>query len=154
MNDRDQQPDQRPASGIGRDLRSARDNGKASLQELREFVGTLKGRRPQEVMGIVAGNSLVKGIEMSAIGFVVVLLVFTAIPFYLAGDEPAAKKSPASRASSKTSQQPATGKQAQTGTANSRDDVMDKTGIGETKTFDADENPLEKKLDNLLDGVK
>lgn len=154
MNDRDQQADQRPASGIGRDLRSARDNGKASLQELREFVGTLKGRRPQEVMGIVAGNSLVKGIEMSAIGFVVVLLVFTAIPFYLAGDEPAAKKSPASAASSKTSQQPATGKEAQTGTANSRDDVMDKTGIGETKTFDADENPLEKKLDNLLDGVK
>jgi hypothetical protein len=84
MNDGDQQADQGSASGIGRDLRSARDNGKASLQELREFVGTLKGRRPQEVMGIVAGNSLVKGIEMSAIGFVVVLLVFTAIPFYLA----------------------------------------------------------------------
>ncbi|MFP6672902.1 MAG: hypothetical protein VB857_15945, partial [Pirellulaceae bacterium] len=62
--------------------------------------------------------------------------------------------SPASAASSKTSQQPATGKEAQTGTANSRDDVMDKTGIGETKTFDADENPLEKKMDNLLEGVK
>ena len=160
MNDRDQQADQRPASGIGRDLRSVRDNGNASLQELREFVGTLKGRRPQEAMGIVAGNSLVKGIEMSAIGFVVVLLVFTAIPFYLAGDEPAAKKSPASAASSKTSkppantQQPATGKQAQTVPANSRDDVMDKTGIRETKPFDPDENPLEKKLDNLLDGVK
>ena len=160
MNHQDQQADERSASGIGRDLRSVRDNGKASLQELREFVGNLKGRGAREVIGIVSGNSLIKGVEMSAIGFVVVLLVFTAIPFFLAGDEPAAKKSPASAASSKTSQPPAntqqpdTGKQAQTVPANSRDDVMDKTGIRETKPFDPDENPLEKKLDNLLDGVK
>ena len=158
MNHQDQQADESSASGIGRDLRSVRDNGNASLQELREFVGNLKGRGAREVIGIVSGNSLVKGIEMAAIGFVILLLLFTAIPFYLAGDESVAKKSPA--ASAKTTQgsaktkPPETGKQGQAEAANPGNEAVDKMGIGETKTFDADENPLEKKLDNLLDGVK
>ena len=158
MNHQDQQADKRSASGIGRDLRSVRDNGNASLQELREFVGNLKGRGAREVIGIVSGNSLVKGIEMAALGFVILLLLFTAIPFYLAGDESVAKKSPA--ASAKTTPAPEknkqkeTGKQDQADAAKTGNEAVDKMGIGETKTFDADENPLEKKLDNLLDGVK
>ena len=49
---------------------------------------------------------------------------------------------------------PETGKQGQAEAANPGNEAVDKMGIGETKTFDADENPLEKKLDNLLDGVK
>lgn len=158
MNHQDQQAGGRPASGIGRDLRSVRDNGKASLQELREFVGNLKGRGAREVIGIVSGNSLVKGVEMAALGFVIVLLLFTAIPFYMAGDETVAKKSPA--ASTKTTPAPAktkqqeTDKQDQAGAAETGNAVIDKTGIGETKQFDENENPLDKKFDNLLDGVK
>ena len=158
MNHQDQQGDGRSGSGIGRDLRSVRDNGKASLQELREFVGNLKGRGAREVVGIVSGNSLIKGVEMAALGFVVVLLIFTAIPFYMAGDESVAKKSPA--ASAKTtpapekSNQSETGKQGQAEATDSGTEAVDNLGIGETKTFDTDENPLEKKLDNLLDGVK
>ncbi len=106
MTSREEQ-DGRRSSGITRDIRAVRDNGTASLQELREFVGTLKGRRPQEVMGIVAGNGLVQGIGISAIGFVVVLLVFTAIPFFLASDESVAKTvKPRPATNSSTRQQP------------------------------------------------
>ena len=158
MNHQDQQADERSASGIGRDLRSVRDNGNASLQELREFVGNLKGRGAREVIGIVSGNSLVKGIEMAALGFVILLLLFTAIPFYLAGDESVAKKSPAASAKTTSApeknKQPETGKQDQAGATKTGNEVIDKTGIGETKQFDENENPLDKKLDGLLDGLK
>ena len=95
---------------------------------------------------------------MAALGFVIVLLLFTAIPFYLAGDEPVAKKSPAASAKTTSApdktKQPESGRQGQTEATNPGNEAVDKMGIGETKTFDADENPLEKKLDNLLDGVK
>ena len=95
---------------------------------------------------------------MAALGFVVVLLIFTAIPFYMAGDESAAKKSPAASANTTPAPgkntQPETGKQGQAEATDSGTEAVDNLGIGETKTFDTDENPLEKKLDNLLDGVK
>ena len=40
--------------GIMGDVQSVKRNGAASLEELREFIGSLKGRKPQEVMGEVA----------------------------------------------------------------------------------------------------
>ena len=158
MNHQDQQGGERSASGIGRDLRSVRDNGKASLQELREFVGNLKGRGAREVIGIVSGNSLVKGVEMAALGFVILLLLFTAIPFYMAGDESMAKKS--SAASAKTTptleknKQSETGKQGQAEATDGSTEAVDKMGFQEIKTFDVDKNPLEEKMNKLLDGVK
>ena len=81
------QQEQQPGGILG-DVQSVKRNGAASLTELREFIGALKGRKPQDVMGEMASNGLVQGIIMSSIGFVVVLLVFTAFPFFLAEDEP------------------------------------------------------------------
>ena len=36
----------------------------------------------------------------------------------------------------------------------SGDKTLDTLGIGETKVAKPDENPLDKKMDNLLDGIK
>ncbi|MDE0736965.1 MAG: hypothetical protein OSB47_14170, partial [Pirellulaceae bacterium] len=77
MNDPGQPDNRHGGSGMGRDLRSVRDNGTASLRELREFITQLKGRRPQEVMGMVSSNGLVQGVVISTAGFVVLLLLFT-----------------------------------------------------------------------------
>ena len=92
MNEYQQQEQSQRNRGIIGDVQSVRHNGVASLTELREFIGSLKGRKPQEVMGDVASNGLVQGILLSTVGFVVILLLFTVIPFFMADEEPVAQK--------------------------------------------------------------
>ena len=160
MNDRDQQDEQRAKSGIGRDIRSMRDNGTASLRELREFIGNLKGRRPQEVMGMVAGNGLFHGLLISTVGCVLLLLVFTVIPFLLAEDDPVAKKTTGPAANTQSGQQSGKTQQAkdkkpgQAGATSAAENVTEELGTGETKTSDLGENPLDKKNEDVLDVVK
>ena len=159
MNDAGQSDNRPGGSGIGRDLRSVRDNGTASLHELREFITQLKGRRPQEVMGIVTGNGLVQGVMISTASFVVLLLLFTAIPFFMPGKEPVADKATApaakAEATQSTGQTQADNKeQEQAGAKTAGENVSNALGIGETKASSLEENPLENKLDNLLDDVE
>ena len=45
-------------SNPSRELRNLHANGSASLAELREFLAELKGRKPQEVIGIVSASLL------------------------------------------------------------------------------------------------
>ena len=160
MNDPGQPDNRHGGSGMGRDLRSVRDNGPASLRELREFITQLKGRRPQEVMGMVSSNGLVQGVVISTAGFVVLLLLFTAIPFFLADKEPVAGKTTAPAAQAQpvqsTGQTQGAGdkEQKQAGSNTAGENVSDALGIGETKASSLEENPLENKLDNLLDDVQ
>ena len=44
------QQEQQPGGILG-DVQSVKRNGAASLTELREFIGALKGRKPQDVIG-------------------------------------------------------------------------------------------------------
>ena len=64
---------QQPAAGAMQDYQSLRENTTASVGELREFLGRLKGRSPQEVMGIVAQSSLVRGISIATAGTLILL---------------------------------------------------------------------------------
>ncbi len=148
--------------GILGDVQSVKRNGVASLAELREFIGSLKGRKPQEVMGDVASNGLVQGIVTSTIGFVVILIVFTAIPFFMAEDQPPAQKEVTPVVAS-PEEQPAEQDVADQGAADQQpaseggatgDPLLDNLGIGETKESDPEENPLDDKFNDLLDGVK
>lgn len=152
------QQEQQPG-GILRDVQSVKRNGAASLTELREFIGALKGRKPQEVMGEMASNGLVQGIIMSSIGFVVVLLVFTAFPFFLAEDEPKVQPeatptaSPVQPVEQSPAVQNANEEKLLEG-GPTGDAVLDNLGIGETKDANPDANPLGDKFDDLLEGVK
>ena len=84
-------------------------------------------------------------------------MVFTAIPFLLAEDDPVAKKTTGPAAKMQSGQQ--TGKtqqvkdkkSGQAGAASAAENVTDELGTGETKASDPGENPLDKKNDNLLD---
>ncbi|MEC9096365.1 MAG: hypothetical protein VX776_07025 [Planctomycetota bacterium] len=156
----DQQEQQ--TRGILGDVQSVKRNGAASLTELREFIGSLKGRKPQDVMGDVASNGLVQGMIMSTAGFIVVLLVFTAIPFFMAEKEPVAQKEvpptavvPENQATQQESvEQNSVEEESAEESAPTGDDVLDNLGIGETKEAKPDENPLDDKFNDLLDGVK
>ena len=161
MNENEQDEQSQRQRGILGDVQSVRHNGVASLAELREFIGSLKGRKPQEVMGDVASNGLVHGILLSTVGFVVILLVFTVIPFFMADEEPMAQKEENSTVTSVSEETPEeqeatqeTDAQAPTAEGKTGDAVLDNLGIGETKEANPDENPLGDKFNDLLEGVK
>lgn len=161
MNEDQQHEQSQRNRGILGDVQSVRHNGVASLTELREFIGSLKGRKPQEVMGDVASNGLVQGVLLSTVGFVVILLVFTVIPFFMADEESVAQKEDSSTvttASEETPQQQEetqeTDQQTPAPEEGTGDVVLDNLGIGETKDANPDENPLGDKFNDLLEGVK
>ena len=161
MNEDQQHEQSQSKRGILGDVQSVRHNGVASLTELREFIGSLKGRKPQEVMGDVASNGLVQGVLLSTVGFVVILLVFTVIPFFMADEESVAQKEDSSTvttASEETPQQQEetqeTDQQTPAPEEGPGDAVLDNLGIGETKDANPDENPLGDKFNDLLEGVK
>jgi hypothetical protein len=151
LNSDQQEPNSR---GIIGDIRSARHNGAASLAELHEFIGSLKGRKPQEVVGITANNGLVRGLVTSVIGFIVVLLIFTAIPFFMAEDPPSALP-PITPAANRPEPREADGSDQQPpATTAEGENVLDKLEIGETKEADPDENPLDGQFNDLLKDIK
>ncbi|MBK94537.1 MAG: hypothetical protein CMJ79_02340 [Planctomycetaceae bacterium] len=158
------QDNQSQSRGILGDVRSVKNNGAASLSELREFIGSLKGRKPQDVMGEVASNGLVQGVVYSTVGFLVILLVFTAIPYWMTGDEPVIQKqvTPAVSTPDQQSADASDNSNADERTQDATteeggptgDAVLDNLGIGETKEADPEENPLGDKFNDLLEGVK
>jgi len=64
-----------PGFGIARDLRHLKTHSAASVAELREFLAQTRGRRPQEVLGLVAGSHLMRSVAVATLGAVLVLTV-------------------------------------------------------------------------------
>ena len=149
-------------SGIGGEVRRLRESGGASIGELREFLGTLKGKRPHEVMGTIASNSLVRSVIISTVACFALIMVLTIIPFLLK-DETVTAKTDGAEAAATVSGESAEDSESLTQQASnaasqdsgmSDDEVVDALGIGETKVAPEDENPLDNDndLENLLDG--
>lgn len=127
----------------------------ASTAELRDFVRSLKGRSPQEVMGIVTSSALTQAIIGSTIATVVLIAVLT-VPF--AGGSAKAKSTKPQAATSVTEPEPTKSneKAASNSDTPSEEDIKKASkamGLDETKTADPKKNPLDN-FDNLLDKVK
>lgn len=125
--------------------------------ELREFVRSLKGRSPQEVMGIVASSALTQAVIGSTIATVVLLAALT-VPFAFGNSAKAKSAKPAAAVvdveSAKAESSPV--KSESTGDSPSEEDIKKASkamGLDETKTADPKKNPLDS-FDNLLDKVK
>jgi len=140
-------------------MENLKQNGSASLAELKEFLGSLKGRSPQEVVGIVSTSMLVQSMVVSTLATLGILAVFTIGPYLVYGPPkekrtaaapPPAAAAPATAAPATTAE---TGKPGEV-TEEGKAQALQKLGIDETKTSDPKVNPLEKNLDNLLDNVK
>lgn len=151
--------------GAVRDMQNLGANTSASVDELREFVAGLKGRSPQEVLGIVAQNSLFQGVTQATIGCVAVLAVLTVGPWFFSEKPAEAEDLEIVAASTADDSQPAaeatTGETevaaTDTGDAANADPASAAAamGIDEVKDADAESNPLDtdSKLDSLLDGL-
>ena len=151
------------SGGITGDIRSVKNNGAASLTELREFIGSLKGRKPQEAIEIASSNGLIRGLMISTIGFLGVLFVFTVIPFFLHEDEVVTQQgiTPTSENALETQESNSTADAGTQGGSDSLqtptaqgEELLDKLQIGETKTADPDANPLDSQFNDLLDGIE
>ena len=149
------------ASGALNKMQRLQGHSSATVGELREFLGQLKGRSPQEVMGIVAQSSLFQGISTATIGCAVLLAVCTVVPYVLSDGaiETATTTVLAGTVSTPSAivEPPAaeTTAAAEVSTTGEPDlqRAADAMGIGESSPADPNKNPLDSKLDKLLDGI-
>jgi hypothetical protein len=78
-----------------------RSGSAATMDELREFMGQMRGKSAQQIMGLVAESGLAQGILISTLGTVVLLVVFTVLPYAIYGppeDKAAARQQAAAAA--------------------------------------------------------
>ena len=157
-------------SGAFRDIERLRSDSAATVAEIREFLGEMHGKSPQEVIGIVAKSGLTRSIILATFLFVLLMAACTIVPYALkdrgdgatgpATDQSDTAKAPAVKPDeSKPDEQPAeavatTAKEKSVSDELDPDRAIDAMGIGETRTADPNENPMEDKLDKLLDGIE
>ena len=70
-----EEPIVKPIASPKRDIKQLAGNSQAVVGELREFLASLKGKSPKEMMGAVAESSLFQSLLVSTV--VMVVLVFT-----------------------------------------------------------------------------
>lgn len=150
-----QETEQRP-----NEMSRLRQHGGATVAELREFLGQLKGRSPQEMLGAVADSDLARSVITAAIGCAVLLVALTVVPYLLKDDSGAGKPAPAAARPAATTPSPAPSTTATATPAAPKSTPADRAkqavgnmGIGESKGAPKNVNPLDGELDKLLDGV-
>lgn len=161
----------RPPRGLAGDIHRAREGSKASAEELREFVRKFRGKAPQEMLGLVAGSGLIRSTALATVITVAFMAVFTIWPYLTAKPQATAKavppaaapatapavapaaSVPAAPVATADAAKPVAPPPSATGTPK-QPDVLDRLGIGETKTADPKKNPLEAGADDLLKDLK
>jgi hypothetical protein len=153
-----------------RELNELRAGSAASLAELREFLTQLKGRKPQEVIGIVSASLLVQSMATALLIVLGLLVVFTVGPYLVYG--PPQPKKPATVPTSATPEiaaevsatadvpaaaASATAAISEVPQAAGEPDLQQGSaamGLDEAKQADPAKNPLDSPdLDKLLDGL-
>jgi hypothetical protein len=175
-------PPQLPPRGFRGDIRRAREGAAASAKELREFVAQLRGRSPQEMLGMIAASDLVRATVLATFITVVLLAGFTVGPYLWNKSHPKAPTAvaPATAPSAPAAVNsaapapgaPASGAPAPTtvagpasslppggipsgvrpGASGPRDPLAP-LGVNETKTADPNKNPLINSNDDLLKDI-
>lgn len=147
---------ERGPTGMLSDVKRLKTEASATTSELRDFIRGLKGRSPQEVMGIVAGNALTQAMVTSTIACVL-LLAALSVPFaFGSSSKNKSKPKPAVAAEAEASKSEADTKTTANGDTPSEGDLKRASkamGLDETKTANPNKNPLDN-FDNLLDKVK
>jgi hypothetical protein len=127
------------------DLRELKGNSRATVQELQAFLRELKGKSPQEMLGVVAASQLARSLGLSSAIVGGSILLFTAIPYFF-GDDP--KEIPAAAAEPAPAPPPPAAEPAPV--EEKKPDPLSTLGVGEELTAPPDENPLENKGDDFL----
>jgi hypothetical protein len=135
------------------ELRNLRNNSQATVAELKAFLGELKGRSPQEMLGMVAANQLFRATIHALILIGALIAVFTVIP-YLTREEPAKITAPAATENTPAAPAPALAEAPAAPATPAQPDALDELGIGEEKQAPPDVNPLDAGTDNFLEELE
>lgn len=150
----------KPMANIKSDLGKLSRNADASAVELREFLAEMRGKSPREMLGTVATSNLGKSLIQAVGGVVVVIILFTLIPFVFnkmtasekSTEQPQEQALSAPAAASANQQstpaEPPLDPDAKPGKA------LDKLGIGESRQAPLSVNPLEDSSDDILKDLK
>jgi predicted Zn finger-like uncharacterized protein len=148
-----------PPGYIGGDVQRLRTNGAEAAAELAEFLKKMRGKSPQEMLGLVAQSGLMQGVVQATVWTVVLMALLTVVPYGLAKAFPTApkavaenaEKTPAKAAPKGTE---ATGETGPTDPASKAAKALKKMGEDDTKTSNPGRNPLENSADDLLKDLK
>ena len=156
-----EEPIVKPIASPKRDIKQLAGNSQAVVGELREFLASLKGKSPKEMMGAVAESSLVRSLLVSTVVMVILVFTLSVVPYYLnqgdEGAEPTGEQKGLSAESTKgqpeDSPQESPPEQATAPDAAKTPEqkTADILGVGEVA--DPNANPLESSGDDLLDGL-
>ena len=139
-----------PLASTRAELRNLRNNSQATVAELKAFLRELKGRSPQEMLGMVASNQLFRATIHALVLIAVLLLVFTAIPYFTREAPtpvvaPTATPATPLEAPAETPVEPAIPAES---------DPLESLGIGEEKQAPPNLNPLESDTRSFLDELE
>jgi hypothetical protein len=143
----------KPLASTTAEIRQLSRNTSATAAELKAFLAEFKGRSPQEMLGLVAASKLVRSLVISTVLVIIGILLFTAIPFFLRGDEAAAAEAAETPVAANKAPEPAPPEPAPAPESVPEVDLS-KLGVTEEKEAPPDVNPLETKGDDFLDGLE
>jgi len=160
-----EEPIVEPIASPKGDFKKLGRNSQAVVGELREFLATLKGKSPKEMMGAVAESSLAQSLLISTLIMSVLVFALSAIPYFLKDEQASVQAAQeGTAAEGNPTEQPATpsgsgenssgdeGSVKETGTPKTTEQkTADILGVGEVA--DPDSNPLDSGGDDLLDGL-
>lgn len=159
-------------------LRAASASGSANAAELEALLKQLRGKSPQEALGVVARSGLAASLVIATIGTMVLLAIGTVVPYlwskWPAGsDQAAGTNTPVSTESATPTTTPAPGNSAPNAPATAAnnfstpptkstvaskepdiDGFAKKMGVGDVKKSDPRVNPLDDKGDDLFKDLK
>jgi len=142
------QPKRTAMASTKADLRELRGNSQATVQEIQEFLRELKGKSPQEMLGLVTASGLFRAILMSTALVAGAILLFTVIPYFMADEKTLAKsENPPVQAEEKTTEPANPTPQPE---ATAKPEPADTLGIGDELPAPSDVNPLENTSDDFL----
>ena len=142
-----------PMASTRADLRQMSTNSKASVAELKTFLAELKGKSPQEMLGVVAASQLARSIILSTVLVIAAIGLFTAVPFILKKDpkpEAAPAEQQGSVGVSPTSSPPPETPTPTEPQSPAKADPLSELGVGEERQAPPNENPLENNNDDFL----
>lgn len=144
------------------DLRQLKQNSSATVTELKAFLKDLKGKSPQEMLGVVAGSQLVRAIGLATVIVLLVSLVFTAIPYAMADRDKDEEEVTTKESSPPSAPEPAIPKPAPTPSPTApavaqpspTTPDLSTLGVNEERKAPPNKNPLENKKDDFLKGLE
>ena len=137
------------------DLRELKTNSTATVQELQQFLRELRGKSPQEMLGVVASSQLIRATILAVVLVTAAIFALTAVAYFF-GEEaepeptPAVLAVPAARAPATST--PATEADPKPSTLETPETPgpLAPLGVNEKLPAAPNTNPLEDKGEDFL----